>query len=62
MKNPVLCLAACIAFTTSSARAASPVDFSPLASLVDNTKQLTAQPSGTAIAVIKASDVLVAVD
>lgn len=58
MKNPMLCLAACIAFAASSARAASPVDFSPLARLVDNTKQLTAQPSGTAIAVIKDGKVI----
>lgn len=53
MKIPSLCLAVGIAFAFSPARAASPIDFSPLARLIQETKKLTGQPSGTAIAVIK---------
>lgn len=58
MKNPMLYLAACIALGFSPARAASPVHFAPLEKLINETKQSTAHPSGTAIAVIREGRVI----
>lgn len=58
MKTLMLCLATCIAFACNPARAASTINFAPLAKLVDDTKQVTGQRSGTAIAVIKNGKVI----
>lgn len=58
MKHSMMCLAVCTTFILSPARATSQVDFNPLATLIDTTKQVTSHPSGTAIAVIKDGKVI----
>lgn len=58
MKLSKAILFGCLAFASHPVIAASRPDFAPLAKLIEETKRVTGQPSGTAVAVVKDGKVI----